>query len=92
MQTHHEVWEHLKKHKIVRVEFNVSSTLSLQKKSLLSFRRILSKHKNLDVAYKRRQPRATLSSQVIQVVEHKQGFSIALLEFKLNEIPQAGEI
>ena len=92
MQTHRDVWNKIKQEKLVRIELNVSSTPSLQEKAVRSFRRLMSKQKNIDDAYKARQPRATLTSEVISVINNGVGSTLLTIEFKLTEVPTSGEI
>ena len=92
MKTHREVWDRIKKDKLVRIELNVSSTPSLQEKAVRSFRRLMSKQKNIDDAYKARQPHATLTSEVVDVIHNGAGSTLLTLEFKLTEVASREEI
>jgi hypothetical protein len=92
MQTHRELWEKIKKDKIVIIEIVVSSRPELQAKTIKTFRRLMSKQKNIDNNYKALQPRATLTSEVGAVETNELGTHTVLLEFKLSEVATSQEI
>lgn len=82
MKTHREIWQVIKKDKVVRIEMRVSPVDSLRTKAVRSMRRALSKYKNEDDNYKLRHPFATLTSEI---VSYEQSTNLLMLEFRLDE-------
>jgi hypothetical protein len=74
------------------IEIIVSNRPELQTKAIRTFRRLMSKQKNIDNSYKAIQPRATLTSEVMQILTNEMSVTTATLQFKLSEVASSQEI
>lgn len=82
MKSNKDIWLMVKKDKVVVVELRTSSNPAIRNKTIKSLRRAVSKHKDKDESYKLNNPRATISSDII---DYNESTNILRMQFVLFE-------